>query len=52
MRDLVMPMEMVWTWAGSTFGMPGQMLLLCAGLIGSLTLFVWFGNKQGAAGCR
>jgi hypothetical protein len=37
---------------GTSFGLPGQMLFVCILMIVGISLFVWFGNRQGAAGCR
>ena len=52
MRDLVKPLEMIWAWAGSTLGLPGQMLFLCAVTIFFLALFIWIGNRHGSSGSR
>jgi hypothetical protein len=50
MRDFLKPMELAWTWMGTNLGLPGQILVICASVIVALALFVWVGNRQGAAG--
>jgi hypothetical protein len=49
MRDLLLPFEMLWAWVATNFGLPGQMLLLCAALVTVLAVFVWIGNRRGGA---
>jgi hypothetical protein len=50
MRDLIKPFEIAWTWVSESFGLPGQILVVCALIIFVLAIFFWVGNRRGAAG--
>jgi hypothetical protein len=50
MRDLLKPFELVWTWASTNFGLPGQLFLLSASVILGLGLIAWVSNRRGAVG--
>jgi hypothetical protein len=47
MDELARPFVQVWSWVTHNGGMPGQILFICATVIGILSIVVWTTNRRG-----